>query len=438
MSENTQLALLGFHLVDRRRRIVATIPWCVAVILELAIRLDLIQIEFDRWHRERLWLRCRCRRIRHVHASQTTHLHLNPRQTIQEHCTYCDRTGSRAIHATVASPSAGVHRRPRRFQATRELTGARNRVRRVKRHGAIRSGGSSGSGISRQARLRQTVIRILEMSCLNTAIPGNGPVSILDRILNTCSLLKFEWTIAGRTATLADVVAAPSPRCRLDPEALNRQLSQNWGKPTLKATGWIFAVVRQVRWEERIAVVTIPWPRSNIAGTNGGTTVDPQTDYVFRVRSPRVVTRGPYLVAINCEFDSSGIPVAREAVILPIASAECPVPVESSYERTVALFLWRRGIPFLKPLSASGARVRPDFVLLSAPIVIEVQGVQFAGYTERKHLAHANLLDAPDYAGYELVLWNPNDGERFEVFVQRLKKKCLRIIQRARARNLPF
>jgi len=283
------------------------------------------------------------------------------------------------------------------------------------------------------------VIRILEMSCLDTVIPGNCPVSILDEILNTCAQLTLEWTIAGQKARLADFVAAPSPRCRLDPEALNRQLSQNWGKPKVTPTGWVFAVVRQVRWEGRVAVVTIPWLRANTAGTNEETVNDPPTDsYTFRARSPRIVTRGPYVVAINCEYDSGGTPVAREIVIVPIASAECPVPVESSYERTVALFLWRRGIPFLKPLSANGARARPDFVLLSAPIVIEVQGLRFAGYTERKHLAHANLLDAPDYAGYELVLWNPNDGERFEVFVHRLKKKCLRIIQRARMRNLPF
>lgn len=107
---------------------------------------------------------------------------------------------------------------------------------------------------------------------------------------------------------------------------------------------------------------------------------------------------GPYLAFLRFGWDRAGRLVCERAVLQPVAGRDNPMPVESSYERHVALWLQRRRMRAYKPMfDFFPGGLRPDFVILRSAALIEVQGSDDEDYRERKQRIHARMRAHRDY-----------------------------------------
>jgi hypothetical protein len=130
-------------------------------------------------------------------------------------------------------------------------------------------------------------------------------------------------------------------------------------------------------------------------------------------------------VLLVCSADEVGAPyrtkpIARRLLVQPIAHQTYPVPVESQYERDVALLLRRRGLRFLKPVFRDPEGFRPDFILGAHRIVVEVQGMKLHGYHESKEEVHRRMMASARYASYRLLTYRPCDGQTLASFEREL------------------
>ncbi len=138
-----------------------------------------------------------------------------------------------------------------------------------------------------------------------------------------------------------------------------------------------------------------------------------------------VGTSGPYLMLAAASINEEGRPEYRKprirrVLLQSIVGEHYPVPVESALEAEVAGLLKRRKIGFVKPVFDSAEGLRPDFVLPKERTLIEVQGMSSDEYRQRKREIHKRLIESQSYAGFKLLTYDANQGEKISSFEKRL------------------
>jgi hypothetical protein len=209
---------------------------------------------------------------------------------------------------------------------------------------------------------------------------------------------------------------------------LNTRLLRNWPAGKYKAEGWIFAVLDSVSWTHDGCLVKIPRLHPVVEAMyrrRGESVGAPYGFYVPSHKTVRVRCPGPYLVLIVCSADEVDSPygtrpIAHRLLIQPIAHQTYPVPVESQYERDVALLLQRKRLRFLKPVFPDSEGLRPDFILGANRIIIEVQGMKLKEYHNTKEEIHRRMMASPRYASYRLLTYRPCDGQTLASFEREL------------------
>jgi hypothetical protein len=74
----------------------------------------------------------------------------------------------------------------------------------------------------------------------------------------------------------------------------------------------------------------------------------------------------------------------------------------------------------VKPVFDNAEGLRPDFVLPKEKILIEVQGMSSDEYRQHKREIHKRLIESQSYAGFKLLTYDANQGEKISSFEKRL------------------
>jgi len=177
--------------------------------------------------------------------------------------------------------------------------------------------------------------------------------------------------------------------------AICARLLRTWRHPTSQPEVWFFGIVDDFQ--------TVGHCRtSKVVGLHD--TVQIQ---VPRHNTSRIGRIGPYLVFAAGTIDTDGHVLFRRLLLHAVMSTECPLPVESNYERVVALYLQFLGVQVYKPMLDWGPGIRPDFMLLLHRIMVEVQGRKDEEYLQRKERVHEWIRSRGRSLGWRLARYNP-------------------------------
>jgi hypothetical protein len=231
-----------------------------------------------------------------------------------------------------------------------------------------------------------TLWRIMEAAGFTRLGHPIGQEASFARLHGALARLPLDPARAER-GSLADVALLPDQD---EPwqDAIER-VRATWALEERPAQLWAFAVL-----EER--------PRSKsgrflieLDGGRAGTL--PLALNAHLVSVPR--STGPYVAFLRCGWDARGRLRPDRLVLQAIATAACPVPVESSHERAAVWVLQDGGWRFWKPMwDYPAPGLRPDFVVyLRIQVLLEIQGSDDPVYRKQKAEVHARMAALPHH-----------------------------------------
>lgn len=405
----------GALLLDHRNQPLAPYPpHLVELLAEGALSPD-ARREFDRLHREKKRIKCEDGLIRHIVQKAYPFLRVNPGQDRAKAggCVLCQTTGG-------GIGGGGTFEVP-------ESRGAIGVILATRLHPSEEPGEKKtkkGGVVSRSRRYHKAfsvLWKIMEQAGFTSlggtldwaelwGLAHDQLKTVLIHPESRHSFAHFSW-MPGRiyTGGLVD---------------LNRRL-RRWDHREVQAEAWAFGMVESTPADGQVEFYALP-SVARAAVTGRGRTVYPP--YKFEV--PRncvacVGRTGPFLAMAIGSYNGEGDPEFTKPnfhrIILQAVYDELsPVPVESQHERDVVRFFQRRRVGFIKPVFGDEEGLRPDFVLPNQKMILEVQGMNDAGYKAHKREIHARLLLSARYGGYRLVTYDPNEGEDIAQFERRL------------------
>jgi hypothetical protein len=374
----------------------------------------------DTWHRERISLTCRCGATWHVVQRGFPHLHRNPGQVYftNKECLLCERKPRREA------------RSGRKAQDDRPVVGlilcTPNHP--TDRLQACNLGADAADSDRPNPNAMATFLRVLEQAGFTSPERPIGLDACYYKTRAVFAEIEIPAFESGTPKTIADFAWMPGGIYTGGLGDLNRRLLRNWPEGKYKAEGWIFAVLDSVSSTPDGCFLRIPHlhPATEVMYRMRGDQVrGPYKYYIPPHKAAQVRCSGPHLVLLVCSPDEVDAPyrtkpIARRLLVQPIAHQTYPVPVESQYERDVALLLRRRSLRFLKPVFPDSEGFRPDFILGTNRIIIEVQGMKLQGYHESKEEIQRRMMASPRYASYRLLTYRPCDGQTLASFEREL------------------
>lgn len=206
---------------------------------------------------------------------------------------------------------------------------------------------------------------------------------------------------------------------------VNRRICADWGHPVFESEAHIWAIFDEV---PKTSLVKIPQITERMAERLRAHSKEPLPAFELEIPCQSIAVIGgtaPYLaLAIGSDNRAGNYMYAKPSMhrllLYAVASSAFPVPVESSHERDVVLYLRDCQIPFVKPVFDDEDGLRPDFRLPDHKTVTEVQGMNMEEYRERKEKIHRRLMSSARYHGWRLMRYDPNEGERLGEFKKKL------------------
>lgn len=392
----------------------------VVDLLERRPRSDEAIAELDRLHRERRRLLCECGRVLHVVQREYPFLRRNPGQDSGGvECRLCEASRQYEIQSAGVSAARRSRAGVSLILATRihpeGSDGGRQEADRWRHSGA-------GGGGLKYARAFGVFFALMEGAGFTSLASSLHWYKVWGRLHDHLRGIKLH---PESRKTLADFCWMPGPFYKGGLKGMNNRMIEEWDHPDIQPEGWLFYILAEPPESETVSVSTISegMRRKNLAKGEQSYT------YIFTVpkRNVAVIGRsGPYLALAAASVNDKGPtphrkPIFRRLLLQAIAGEYNPVPVESSYERQTVELLQRLGIPFKKPVFDDGEGLRPDFVLPSHRLIIEVQGFNSDEYRERKKETHQRLRESPAYRGFNLITYDANKGQPLTEFEKRLR-----------------
>lgn len=372
------------------------------------------KIELDRLHRGRYRLRCGCRRILHVVQKARPFLRRNPRQTKEgPDCRLCESYSVSGNSGSVILEDSGIGL----ILATRRYTP----VTTTKKPHPGPS--SRPSRIQKYATAFGVLYKIMEQAGFTSL---SGPL-IWDEIWRRIQQQLRAVALHPDSAhSLADFIWSPGRLYSGGLAGLNHRMLQDWEHPTMSPEGWVFSTLPDRPVDGDINLYTLSASDRAILRANDQKVYG---HFNFKVDENNIARNGgtgPYLMMAvgTANFNDKppyAKPIFHRLILQAILSEKCPIPVESRFEREVAVLLMRRRIAFHKPVFCSEG-LRPDFVLPEAKVIIEVQGMNTDDYPKHKRAVHERMLMSETYGGFKLVTYDANDGEEFNDFEGKLMR----------------
>lgn len=398
-----------YRLLDHKgRQIKFCPPWLVRSLVDEPHSYESIAT-LDAWHRGRVGMRCLCDAVWHVVQRAFPHLQRNPGQEYRsrKECLLCERKPRRTArsgrHASDDRPVVGL-------------------ILCTPNHNAQ----GAGAMVRDQPNPNPTATfqRILEragFTSLERPLSSNDLYHKVKDVFAEIEVPAFE---PGHRATVADFAWMPGGIYKGGLTGLNERMIRDWPMGKYKPEGWVFAIVDSVHRMRDVCRVEIPRlaPRMEALLRRRGERIgQPYRFFIQGHKTTNVRCPGPYLALLVCsanEVDapSDAKPIAHRLLLQPIVTQSYPIPVESQHERDVALLLQRRSVPFLKPLFPDADGFRPDFILTTHRIVVEVQGMRLEEYHRTKEEVHRRMMDSPRYASYRLLTYRPCDSQSLASF----------------------
>ncbi|MFL6284599.1 MAG: hypothetical protein ACJ74Q_15745 [Pyrinomonadaceae bacterium] len=403
------------YLLDDKNQPVAPYPpHLVELLIEGALSPDAAD-ELDRLHRQRRRLQCGCKRILHVVQGNAPFLRRNPRQVERiGECGLCSSSGSGA-----RSRSLEV---PREYASIGVILGTRihrPQDTEAEGKGEVKSGGTSQS--QKYARAFGVLFSLMEKAGLTSLPTRLAWDELWARIHEQLRGARVHQR-AGQT--FAEFAWMPGRLYAGGLPDLNRRLGR-WAHPEVQAEGWAFCVVEESPKNGEVSYYGLPSAARDAIRSRGGELYPPYQFQVPPHNVARIGRTGPYIALAICTMKLSGDqkyckPTFHRLLLQAIASESVPVPVESSFEREVVFLLQRLRVPFRKPLFSDESQLRPDFVLPERLVVIEVQGMNDEDYRKHKRVIHEKIRMSEKYSGFELITYDPNEGEKLTEFERKL------------------
>lgn len=232
----------------------------------------------------------------------------------------------------------------------------------------------------------------------------------------------------GPDLTGSDISFSPFS-CRGGLSGFNSRVPDKWSLERVRPEGWIFGIFNQLPFPDQNTVIFKLYSTSysqREAWINEGKKIfDPTLLFCKDQSISRIGRSGPYILFAAVSFrrrsatDSSSkplFPTVHRVAIQSIVSEEWPLPVESQYEREVALWLAEHHIRFEKPCFDHDG-LRPDFILPDHRLLIEVQGMQSEEYRTHKEEIHRRLLNSDRFRDHRLITYAANDGQTLKEFI---------------------
>lgn len=413
---------MPIDLLDRHYRTLAPCPPDVARLLAEEPASQPARDVLARFRLERTYLRCDCGRILHVVERGRPFLRRNPLQPVAatRECGLCESAARSDRDAEGASAPAPPIDLILRALPARQAPPARPPAPAPGRPTAETRATRRDVGI---------LMRILEEARLTELAHTIGCAELWGRVRAVLQRVRLrERNGVVSSHSLADFCWTPGGLYRGGLQGLNRRLAAQWPLATYRPEGWVLAIVdrRPVAEDGRCIVRVHPLglaARTAIAA-RGGTVYPPMTLTVPEHSVARVGATGPYVALAAGSVNLRGPaefakPDFHRLALYAVTAETFPVPVESEYERGLALELLRRRLPFRKPIVPDDEGLRPDFVLHAHHILVEVQGLD-GDYRERKAEVHRRLLASPAYRGFRLLTFRANDGQTLAEFAREL------------------
>lgn len=416
-----------YDLIDRHQRVVSTCPSWVIEEQVSGARSLLYLGELRRWREGRLYLRCPCHIVRHV-AQQARSLHLrrNPDQAYVDD-TRCDLcTTASQTWPNGHLPPAIYERRPiellLRSTQSNLLT-----ERRTPRIGT----GPQTIGV-RRARNLGTLRNIMHAAHWNL-FGGGKPLEIAgwQQIESVLKEARFDRDTSDAYGCVAHYTYSPHVHWKGDIRELRRRARDEWPSRILRPECWIFGRIDSVEQDDGSYVVRIPRELLHVElrRRSRGEYTRPPLEFCVPEHATAVLgSRGPYLALVVLSLNDAGTWLEpRRLVLHAIASLECPIPVESQYERECALMLVKNQLSFRKPVVLESGSVLPDMVLLDKPLIIEVQGMDNPEYRTRKLDSHLRMQVA--YPRHRILTYRANDGQSLGEFEKEIRQATRKIFE---------
>lgn len=379
------------------------------------------------WHGARIRLRCRCGVILHVVSRRDYFLRRNPLQpSLGVTCRLCaPKVGGAVTPTPAAPPEIGLILAIREQRSSRSATSLSDHrsSHRQTRHvsGGVRSASAHAHlvEVCVQAGFTRfdpegTVVRP-DMQCLAGPFAWNELWRRVHQELANIRLWTDDVGSGVTRASMADFAWLPGGSHAGGLHELGERLRRGWRRSGYAAEGTLWTIVDEAPGD------VIRFSRSMSAET-----IHDEDAFEIVVPPPvrsRVGKTHPYLALAAVSVDkntSHAAPRIRRMVFHSIAARHFPVLVDSRHERDVVMLLGSRGIAFGKPAVATSDRLHPDFLLPRHRLLIEVQGMNSAGYRERKAAIHARLRQSKRFHGWELITYELNRGEKLAAFASRL------------------
>lgn len=371
--------------------------------------------ELDRLHRARYRLRCECMRILHVVQWTYPFLRRNPRQKKKgPQCALCESdslSNSRAGSFTVPEEESGIGL----ILATRQHQKKSSDKTRVK-------GSSGGTHKQKYQRAFTVLYTLMERAGFTSLCSPLNWGEIWERMNRQLQVVALHHESSH---SLADFAWLPGSISTGGLAGLNRRMRVQWDHPKMKAEGWVFGILQEPPSGGEVKLYASCTSMRRSLESNGSQ-VFSYNFQIPRYSMTKVGRTGPYFMLAVCSPDLEGNPQYTKPnfhrlILQSILSEKCPIPVESNFEREVAVLLLRRQLPFRKPVF-SREGVRPDFVLPQHEVIIEVQGMNDEEYRERKQVIHERIRSSESYARFRLVTYDANEGENLSDFESKLMR----------------
>lgn len=406
--------------LDHKNQKLSICPQRIVDLLERRPRSDEAIAELDRLHRERRRLLCECERILHVVQWEFPFLRRNPGQNSGGvECGLCEASRQYESQSTGVSAARRERSGVSFILATRTHPEGCNGEKGETDRGLTRN---AGGGL-KYARAFGVFFSMMEgagFTSLASSLPWNEAWGRLHDQLTGIHLHPES------RKTLADFCWMPGGFYRGGLKGMNDRLLAEWDHPEIQPEGWLFAIVEEPPESDSVSISAITSAMRRKNEVQGKEVYPP---YVLTVPKHNVAIigrTGPYLALAAASVNDKEStpyrkPIFRRLLLQSIAGEHNPVPVESSYERETVFLLQRLKVPFRKPVFDDAEGLRPDFVLPNHRLIIEVQGFNTDDYREKKKLIHQRLLDCPGYDRFELITYDPNDGQSLKDFENNLR-----------------
>jgi hypothetical protein len=404
-------------LLDYQNRELERYPDSLAELLERRPRSDDAIKELDRLHRERRRLLCNCGRILHVVQREYPFLRRNPGQnSTGPECTLCESSTAQRDHYEGASLAR------RQNVGIGFILATRNHL-----DGQDDFGGSER--LQKREGVRDSLKYSRGFSVLFTLMEGAGFTSLASTLPwkemwgRIHDQLKNIPLHSHSHKSLADFSWTPGGFYKGGLKDLNDRLKA-WDHPKIQAEGWVFAIITDLPETDEILVPKVGEAMRRNSEAKGESVSPPYKMTVPRRNIATVGTSGPYLMLAAGSINEEGRPEYRKprirrVLLQSIVGEHYPVPVESALEAEVAGLLKGRKIGFVKPVFDNAEGLRPDFVLPKEKILIEVQGMSSGEYRQHKKEIHKRLIESQSYAGFKLLTYDANQGEKISSFERR-------------------